>query len=97
MSLHLYSLPSLPDASSLPLPSVSEVTDAVSDVIVTAIDTAGDAATVVVESARRRPKVALGVGIAAAVLLVVVWLRRRRHAAPEQYARDDRKPRVAAA
>jgi hypothetical protein len=97
MALDLSSLPSLPDASSLPLPSVSDVTDAVSDVFVTAIDTAGDAATVVVETARRRPKVAIGVGVAAVVLVVVVWLRRRRHAAVEQVARDERKPRVVAA
>jgi hypothetical protein len=101
MSLHLSSLPSLPGLPSLPdassLPSVSDVSEAVTDVIVTAIDTAGDAATVVVKSARRRPKVAIGVGVAAAVLLVVLWLRRRRHVAPEQYTSEERKPRVAAA
>ena len=106
MSLHLSSMPTLPslglpDASSLPLPSVSDVTEAVSavsDVIVTAIDTASDAATVVVASARRRPKVAIGVGVAAAVLMVVFLLRRHRHhAAPEQHAREDHKPRVVAA
>ena len=64
---------------------------------VTAIDTAGDAATVVVETARRRPKVAIGVGVAAVVLMVMLWLRRRRHAAVEQVTRDERKPRVVAA
>jgi hypothetical protein len=95
MSLHLSSLPSLPDTSALP--SVSDVSEAVSDVIVTAIDTAGDAATVVVASARRRPKVAVGVGVAVAVLFVVFWLRRRHHAAPEQAVGDERRPRVVAA
>jgi hypothetical protein len=94
VSLHLSSLPSLPDASSLPLPTVSDV----SDVLVTAFDTAGDAAAVVVESARRRPKVALGVGVAAAVaLLAVLLLRRRRHTTPEVVQRDERKARVVAA
>ena len=98
MTLHLSSLPSLPDASSLPLPSVSDVSDVVSDVFVTAIDTAGEAATVIVASARRRPKVAIGVGVAAAVLLVAFFfVRRRRQAAPEQAVRDDHKPRIAAA
>lgn len=98
MSLHLSSLPTLPDASALPLPSVSDVSDVVSDVFVTALDTASDAATVVVASARRRPKVAIGVGVAAVVLMVMVLvLRRRRHSAPEQNAREDRKPRVVAA
>ena len=103
MTLHLSSIPTLhdlglPDPSSLPLPSVSDVSDAVSDVIVTAFDTASDAATVVVASARRRPKVAIGVGVAAVVLMVVaLFLRRRRHAAPEQLAREDHKPRIAAA
>ena len=95
MSLHLSSLPSLPDTSSLP--SVSDVSDAVTDVIVTAIDTAGDAATVVVESARRRPKVAIGVGVVAVVLLVALWFTKRRHATPEQHVADERKPRVVAA
>jgi hypothetical protein len=76
---------------------VSDVGEAVTDVIVTAIDTAGDAATVVVESARRRPKVAIGVGVAAAVLFVVLLLRRRRHAVPQQAARDEHAPRFAAA
>jgi hypothetical protein len=83
--------------SSLPLPSVSDVSDAVGEVLVTAIDTAGDAATVVVQSARRRPKVAIGVGVTAALLLVVLFLRRRRQAVPQQYAADERKARVAAA
>jgi hypothetical protein len=90
-------LPTLPDASSLPLPSVSDVSDAVSEVFVTAIDTAGDAATAVVDTARRRPKVAIGVAVAAMLLVVVLMLRRRRHAAPAQASRDDRKPHVAAA
>jgi hypothetical protein len=103
VSLHLSSIPSLqdlglPDASSLPLPSVSDVSDAVSDVIVTAFDTASDAATVVVATARRRPKAAIGVGVTAVVLMVVVLLlRRRRLAAPEQLTREDHKPRIAAA
>lgn len=98
MTLHLSSLPSLSDASSLPLPSVSDVSDVVSDVFVTAIDTAGEAATVIVASARRRPKVAIGVGVAAAVLFVAYFfVRRRRQAAPEQAVRDDHKPRIAAA
>ena len=96
MSLHLSSL-TLPDASSLPLPSVSDVTDAVSDVLTTAIDTAGDAATVVVKSARRRPKVAIGAGVIAVLLLVALWLQRRRRATPLQHADSERKPRVAAA
>ena len=53
----------------------------VSDVIVTALDTAGDAATVVVASARRRPAMAIGVGVAAAALalLALMLVRRRRH------------------
>ncbi len=65
MSLNLSALPSMPtlDTSSLPLPSVAEV----GDVIVTALDTAGDAATVVVASARRRPAMAVGI-VSAAVL-----------------------------
>ena len=70
MTLHLSSLPSLRTRLSLPLPSVSDVSDVVSDVFVTANDTAGEAATVIVASARRRPKVAIGVGVAAAVLFV---------------------------
>ena len=94
----LSSLPTFPDASSLPLPSVSDVSDAVTDVFTTAIDTAGDAATVIVKSAQRRPKVAIGVGVAAVALLVVLFfLRHRRQAAPEQAATDDRKPRIVAA
>jgi hypothetical protein len=76
---------------------MSDMSEAVSDVIVTAIDTASDAATVVVETARRRPKVAIGVGVAAAVVLLMVLLMRRRHADPQHAARDDVRPRVAAA
>jgi len=79
------------------LPSVSDVTDAVSDALVTAIDTAEGAATVIIASARRRPKVAIGVGIAAVVVLAVVVLLRRRRAVPEPAARDDHKPHVVAA
>jgi hypothetical protein len=79
------------------MPSVSDVGEAVSDVVVTAIDTAGDAATAVVASARRRPKVAIGVGVAAAVFLLAMMLRRRRHTTPQQESRDDVTPRVAAA
>ena len=96
MSLSFSSLPTLPDASTLPLPSVSEVGDAVSDVIVTAIDTAGEAANAVVKTARRQPKLAMGVGLAAAVLLFVMLLRRR-HAETQRDTRDDHRPRVAAA
>jgi len=94
VSLNL-SLPSLPDTSALP--SVSDVGEAFGDVIVTAIDTAGDAANVVVATARRRPKVAIGVGVALAVLMLVMMVTRRRHATPQQVSRDDVKPRVAAA
>jgi len=94
MSLNL-SLPSLPDTSALP--SVSDVSEAVSDVLVTAIDTAGGAATVVVETARRRPKVAIGVGVAAVALLLAMIMVRRRQATPQQQPRDDARPRVAAA
>jgi len=94
MSLNL-SLPSLPDTSALP--SVSDVSEVVSDVLVTAIDTAGEAATVVVKTARRRPKVAIGVGVAAAVLLLAMIMLRRRQATPEQQSRNDARPRVAAA
>ena len=94
LNLSLPSLPSLPDTSALP--SVSDVSEAVGDVIVTAIDTAGDAATVVVETARRRPKVAIGVGVALAVLMLVMMLRRRR-TTPQHELRDDARPRVAAA
>ncbi|HTH06044.1 MAG TPA: hypothetical protein VL916_09245 [Ilumatobacteraceae bacterium] len=66
--------------------------------LVTALDTAGDAATVVVKTAARRPKVAIGVGVAAlALLLAMIMLRRRRQAAPQQQSRDDARPRVAAA
>jgi hypothetical protein len=96
VSLRLSSL-TLPDASSLPLPNVSDVTDAVSDVLSTAIDSAGDAATVVVKSARRRPKIAMGVGVVAVMLLVALWLQRRRRATPLQHSDSERKPRVAAA
>jgi len=94
VSLNL-SLPSLPDTSALP--SVSDVGEAFGDVIVTAIDTAGDAANVVVATARRRPKVAIGVGVALAALMLVMMVSRRRHATPQQVSRDDIKPRVAAA
>ena len=90
MSINLSSLPSLPDTSSLPLPSVSDVSEVVSDVFVTALDTAGEAATVVVASARRRPKVAIGVGVAVGALLLVLVMcsrvaRRRR----SRLCRDD--------
>jgi hypothetical protein len=94
MSLNL-SLPSLPDTSALP--SVSDVSEVVGDVLVTAIDTAGDAAHVVVKTARRRPKVAIGVGVAAVVCLLIMMMLRRRKATPERAARDDTGPRVAAA
>ena len=94
MSLNL-SLPSLPDTSALP--SVSDVGEVVSDVLVTAIDTAGEAATVVVETARRRPKVAIGVGVAALALLLAMIVLRRRQATPEQQSHDVARPRVAAA
>jgi hypothetical protein len=95
LSLPNLSLPSLPDTSALP--SVSDVSEVVSDVFVTAIDTAGDAAGVVVKTARRRPKVAIGVGAAVLVLFLVVMMRRRRQTTPEQAKRDDTRPRVAAA
>jgi hypothetical protein len=94
MSLNL-SLPSLPDTSALP--SVSDVSEVVGDVLVTAIDTAGDAANVVVKTARRRPKAAIGVGVAAVVCLLVMMMLRRRRTAPERAARDDTRPHVAAA
>lgn len=96
MSLSFSSLPTLPDATAIPLPSVSDMSEAVSDVLASALDTASDAATVVVKSARRRPKVAIGVGVAAAVLLLLMLLRRR-HADPQQAAQDEVRPRVAAA
>ena len=72
MSLNLSALPSMPtlDTSSLPLPSVAEV----GDVIVTALDTAGDAATVVVASARRRPAMAVGIVSAAVLAMLAVIL-----------------------
>jgi hypothetical protein len=94
VSLNL-SLPSLPDTSALP--SVSDVSEAVSDVLVTAIDTAGDAANMVVKTARRRPKVAIGVGVTLAVLMLVMMVSRRRHATPQQESRNEARPRVAAA
>ena len=97
VSINLPSLPTLPDTSSLPLPSVADVSEAVSDVFVTALDTASDAATVVVASARRRPKVAVGVGVAAAVLLVLMYLRRRRHRVSQAQTGTDARMRVAAA
>ena len=95
LSLPNLSLPNLPDTSALP--SVSDVSEVVGDVLVTAIDTAGDAAHVVVKTARRRPKVAIGVGVAALAAILVMMLLRRRQAAPEHAARDDARPRVAAA
>jgi hypothetical protein len=88
------SLPSLPDTSALP--SVSDVSEAFGDVLVTAIDTAGEAATVVVDTARRRPKVAIGVGVALAALMLVLILRRRR-ATPQHEVGQDARPHVAAA
>jgi hypothetical protein len=97
VSINLPSFPALPDTSSLPLPSVADVSEAVSDVLVTALDTAGEAATVVVASARRQPKVAIGVGVAAAVLLVLMYLRRRRHRVPQAETGTDARMRVAAA
>ena len=81
MSLNLSVLPSLPDTSSLP--SVSDVGEVVSDVVVTALDTAGEAATVVVETARRRPKLAAGVAVAAVMAFLVLVMARRRRRAPE--------------
>jgi Na+-transporting NADH:ubiquinone oxidoreductase subunit NqrA len=97
VSINLPSFPALPDTSSLPLPSVADVSEAVSDVLVTALDTAGDAATVVVATARRQPKVAIGVGVAAAVLLVLMYLCRRRHRVPQAESGTDARMRVAAA
>ena len=89
MSLNLPPFPALPDTSSLPLPSVADVSEAVSDVIVTALDTAGDAATVVVASARRRPKVAIGVGVGGgACCSSLMFLRRRRHTRPRSSATE---------
>jgi len=93
VSLNL-SLPSLPDTSALP--SVSDVSEAFGDVLVTAIDTAGEAATAVVDTARRRPKVAIGVGVALAALMLVLMLRRRR-ATPHHEVGHDARPHVAAA
>jgi len=93
VSLNL-SLPSLPDTSALP--SVSDVSEAFGDVIVTAIDTAGEAAIVVVDTARRRPKVAIGVGVALAAMMLLMMLRRRR-ATPQRQVQDEPRPRVAAA
>jgi hypothetical protein len=79
MSLNISSaLPSMPDTSTLP--SVGEVGEIVGDVVVSAIDTAGEAATVVVDTARRRPKVVLTVAAAAIIgLLAMMLVRRRRH------------------
>jgi len=95
MSLNLSALPSMPtlDTSSLPLPSVAEV----GDVIVTALDTAGDAATVVVATARRRPAMAIGIVSAAALaLLALVLVRRRRHHTATA-VRSEQPPRIVAA
>jgi hypothetical protein len=77
---------------------VSDVNEVVSDVIVTAIETAGDAATVLVESARRRPRIFVGVAAAAVLLmLVALVVRSRRHAtAPEATGSDHKKSRDAA-
>ena len=95
LSLPNLSLPNLPDTSALP--SVSDVSEVVGDVLVTAIDTAGDAAQVVVKTARRRPKVAIGIGVAALAAILVLMMLRRRQATPQHAARDDARPRVAAA
>ena len=85
MSLNLSAaLPSTPDLSSLP--SVGDVGEMVGDVVVSAIDTAGEAATVVVETARRRPKVAISIAAAAAVALLAMMLMRRRR--PQRSQRD---------
>jgi hypothetical protein len=72
--------------------------EAVSDVIVTALETAGDAATVLVESARRRPRMFVGVAAAAVVLMVVALVLRRRRHAPAHAATvsDHKKSRDAA-
>ena len=104
MSLHLSSIPTLhdlglPDPSSLPLPSVSDVSDAVSDVIVTAIDTASDAATVVVAV---RPPPSRRWRSESASPPSSCWSWRCCCAAAatphlSSCAREDRKPRIAAA
>lgn len=94
MSLNV-SLPNLPDPSALP--SVSDVGEVVGDVLVTAIDTAGDAATAVVETARQRPKAAIGVGVAAIIVLLAMIVLRRRRTEPQQASDDADRPRIAAA
>ena len=95
MSLNLSAaLPSMPDTSSLP--SVGDVGELVGDVVVSAIDTAGEAATVVVETARRRPKMAVSIAAAAVVALLAMMIMRRRR--PSRSLRDtEQMPHVAAA
>jgi hypothetical protein len=96
MSLNLSALP-MPNIDTSTLPSMSDVGDVVGDVLVTAIDTAGEAATVVVETARRSPKAAIGVVSAAVVALLVVMLMRRRRRPPTIDARYEPSPRIVAA
>jgi hypothetical protein len=100
MSLNLSAaLPSLPDTSSLP--SVGDVGEIVGDVVVSAIDTAGEAATVVVETvvdtARRKPRMAMGLAAAAIVALVAMMIMRRRRRPHGELTDADQPHRVAAA
>jgi hypothetical protein len=91
MSINLSSLPSMPNLDMNGLPSASDISEVLGDAFVTAVDTAGDAATVVADaaavvakSARRRPKAA-GMIVGAALLAVLVAMfvaRRRRSPAP---------------
>lgn len=89
MSLNLSAIP-MPDTTSLP--SVGEVGEAVSDVVVSAIDTAGDAATVVVETARKRPRAAIGIAAAAVVALIVVMMMRRRRPTSSMTSAEHQDP-----
>ena len=97
MSINLSTLPNFADAASA-LPSVSDVGEVVSDVVVTALDTAGEAATVVVATARRQPKLVAGVAIGALLAVLAVWFMRRRAThAPELAPSVEHSPRIVAA
>lgn len=75
MSLTIPNLPSVGalDPSSIPMPSLAEIGDA----ITTAVDTAGEAATVVARSVQRRPVVAAGLVAASLVAILAVLLVKR--------------------
>jgi hypothetical protein len=96
MSINL-SLPNVPTLDVSSLPSASDVTGVVSDALVTAIENAGDAATVVVESARRRPRTAMAVAGAAIVMVLVAMILKRRRARPPLVATNERPRDIAAA